>query len=200
MNPPDLTAADLPTRRSNHSPRRTLLVCWGLGLLALVTAGHASAETAAGYKLQGRYLVNFTEFVDWPPRTFATRASPILIGVLGEDPFGDVLDEILKNRLVNGRRLEIKRSRTVDDLKACQVLYISNSEKAHQVQLLATLAGQPVLTVSDLDEFLARGGMIRFRVHRQKVRFSVNIAAAERAGLKIDSQLLNLVRREEGAD
>src|SRR5437867_10886401 len=154
-------------------------------LLAVCLVLPANADTSPEYKLKALVLFNFAKFVDWPPQAFPNTTKPIVIGVLGEDPFNGVLDEIVRGRTINGRSLTIKRSERVEDLKDCHVLFISASEKSRHPQILANLSGSNVLTVSDTDGFLAHGGMVRFLMVDKKLRFASNVAAAEHAGLKI---------------
>ncbi len=114
------------------------------------------------------------------------------MGILGEDPFGKVLEVIIRNKTINGRTLTIKRSQRVEDLKDCHVLFISRSEQARLAQILTALKGLSILTVSDTDEFLADGGIINFKMQNDKVRFEVNVATAQHAALRISSELLDL--------
>ncbi len=125
-------------------------------------------------------------------RRFRYRKSPIVFGILGEDPFGNALEGFIKNKTINGRTLLIKRSRRVEDLKDCQVLFISRSEQARHAQILTALKGLNILTVGDTEEFLANGGMINFKMQDGKLRFEINVATAQGAVLKIDSELLDL--------
>jgi hypothetical protein len=169
-------------------------------LLATVARAVVPLGTEAGgaesplpeYQVKAACLYNFAKFVDWPPRAFADQKSPIVFGVLGENPFGNTLEGIIKNKTINGRTLMIKRSRRAEDLKDCHILFISHSEEARQAQILKSLEGLSILTVGDTEEFLANGGIINFKMQNNKVRFEVNKVTAERAALKISSELLDL--------
>jgi len=171
-----------------------------VGLLATVmcavvlpgTEARGAESPSLEYQIKAACLYNFAKFVDWPPAVFPDRTSPIVFGILGEDPFGDTLERITKNKTINGRALTIKRSRRVEDLKDCQVLFISRSDQAHLGQILTALKGLSILTVSDTEEFLADGGIINFKMQNDKVRFEVNVATAQSAALKISSELLDL--------
>jgi hypothetical protein len=154
----------------------------------------ARAEVSPEYKLKAAYLFNFAKFVDWPPGTFAEAKAPIVIGVLGEDPFGKALEEMVQARTINGRPLIIQRARQLDELKTCQLLFISRSEQQHLKNILTQLNERPVLTVSDADNFLDDGGTIGLLMEGRSVRFEINAGTAERTGLKIDAQLLNLAK------
>ncbi len=160
--------------------------------LALLLAMPAAAEVSPEYKLKAAFLFNFTKFVDWPPEVFADPTSPLIIGVLGDDPFGGALEEVIGGRTANGHPLAVHRARRVEDLKNCHVLFICSSEKSRQVEIIASLKGSAVLTVSDSDEFLAHGGMIKVTLVDRKPHLEIDAAIAERAGLKIQAQLLGL--------
>jgi hypothetical protein len=163
-------------------------------VLLVAGAGLLRADTSPEYKLKAAYLFNFTKFVDWPTNAFADAKAVMVIGVLGEDPFGNSLEEIVQNRTINGRSLAIQRVRRVEELKNCQLLFISRSEQSHLKSILAGLDGRPVLTVSDADDFLDNGGTISLVLDGRNIRFEINAGTAERAGLKIDAQLLSLAK------
>jgi hypothetical protein len=159
-------------------------------LLALTSS--AGAEATKEYQLKAVFLYNFAQFIEWPASAFTSDAAPMRIGVLGDDPFGSSLDEVVRNESVRGRRFAVSRSARPEDLKDCQMIYVARSEKARVGEILAALAGRPVLTVSDLDGFAALGGMIRFYVEGNKIRFEINQGSAQEHGLKPGSQLLGL--------
>jgi hypothetical protein len=165
-------------------------VLCGLLLIALPALGDVSAE----YKLKAGLLFNIAKFVEWPATAHAYAASPIVIGVLGDDPFGPALEEIVRDRPINGRLVVIQRARRLEELPVCHVLFISDSERGRQVAILAQLGDRPVLTISESADFVSRGGVIRLLMEDQKVKFEVNAGAAEQAQLKISAQLLSLAK------
>ena len=152
----------------------------------------ASAQTAPSreYQVKAVFLFNFAQFVEWPPAAFASANSPIVIGVLGENPFGTYLDETVRGEQVNNRPLAVQRYRRVDEIKTCHVLFISRSETNHLEQILASLKGRSILIVSDDEDFVQRGGMIRLATVQNKIRLIVNVDAAKAANLTISSKLL----------
>jgi hypothetical protein len=168
-----------------------LLVC-GMCAMTLCASVRPAEAVSPEYKLKALVLFSFAKFVEWPPEAFSQPDSPIMIGVLGDDPFEEVLDQIVRGRTINGRPLVIKRSKRVQDLKSCNVLFISSSEQERESQILASLQGLPVLTVGETQQFLSNGGIIRLKMKQQKVRFNIRAQVAERAGLKLSSQLLSL--------
>jgi len=149
----------------------------------------ALAEPTA-QQVEAVFLFYFSQFVDWPSGAFADEHSPIVIGVLGDDPFDGSLDQAVAGERVNGRPIIVRRLKSIADATGCQILYISSSEAEHLPQILAGLKGRQVLTVSDLDHFVESGGMIRFELIDQHVRLRINARAAQAAGLTLSSKLL----------
>ena len=162
--------------------------------MAWLLASQLHAEVSPEYKLKAAFVFNFAKFIEWPPQAFDGDTNSIVIGILGDDPFGTALEEIVHGRTINGRSLTIQRARRLEELKACHLLFISRSEQQKLKNILAQLAERPVLTVSDTPDFLDGGGAINFLMEGRNVRFEINAGAAERAGLKIDAQLLSLAK------
>jgi len=136
------------------------------------------------------FLFNFTQFIEWPAEAFADPAAPLVIGVLGEDPFGAFLDETVRGERANGRSLIVERYRRIQEIGNCQVLFVSRSESDRLDQILASLAGKPVLTVGDFEGFALRGGVIRLTTVGGKIRLRINLDSAKAAKLTISSKLL----------
>ncbi|HEV7138986.1 MAG TPA: YfiR family protein [Steroidobacteraceae bacterium] len=141
-------------------------------------------------QVEAVFLFYFPQFVDWPAAAFADERAPIVIGVLGDDPFGGALDQAVAGERVNGRPVVVRRLKSVADATGCHILYISSSEAPQLQQILGALKDHDVLTVSDIDHFAQDGGMIRFVLVDQHVRLRVNAQAARAAGLKLSSKLL----------
>jgi hypothetical protein len=142
------------------------------------------------YQIKAVFLYNFVRFVDWPTRTFAAAHTPLVIGVLGADPFGGALDDAVRGESVNGHPLAVQRFRRVEDVVDCAMLFISRSEAGRLESILVALRHRSILTVSDAENFARRGGMIRFVNENNKVRLRINVGAAREAGLTISSKLL----------
>lgn len=136
------------------------------------------------------FLFYFTQFVEWPPEAFSDPRTPFVIGVLGEDPFGSNLDGTVRDEVVRGRSLIVRRFRRPEEIDACHILFISRSEAGQAGSILARLKGRSILAVSDMDEFIMLGGMIRFVTEEKKVRLRIDVDAAKSAGLKISAKLL----------
>ena len=189
-----------------HPPGATRsLPCAGwripaLALVGLALAGQVRcrAEPAAApfreYEVKAVFLFNFTQFVDWPPSAFTDDAAPLVITVLGNDPFGPLLEQTVQGETMKGRALVVRRCRRVEDVGPCHLLYISSSENARLPAIFKRLQDRAVLTVGDADAFAAAGGMIRFTRAQSRVQFDINVAAAQRAGLSVSAKLLKVAR------
>jgi hypothetical protein len=150
----------------------------------------AQAEISKEYQVKAACLLNFAQFIEWPASAFAEAGTPITIGVLGDDPFGQALEQTFLDESIRGRNVVVKRSRQIDELKRCHVVFISSSEKDRLAETLASLNDAQIVTVGEMHGFASRGGIINFYVENNKVRFEVNADAAQRKGLKISAQLL----------
>ena len=165
--------------------------CVVCGLL-LLGGLDASAQTGPSreYQVKAVFLFNFAQFVEWPAAAFAAANSPLVIGILGGDPFGAYLDETVRDEKVNNRPLEIQRYHGVDQIKTCHVLFISRSEANRLEQILVGLKDRSILIVGDGDDFVQRGGMVRLATAQNKIRLIINVNAAKAARLTISSKLL----------
>lgn len=142
------------------------------------------------YQLKAVFLFNFAQFVEWPASAFPSPETPLVIGVLGEDPFGPYLDETVRGEKVNDRPLVVRRYQSVEEITTCHILFISRAEEGRLKGILDSLRGRSVLTVSDADRFATRGGMIRFVTDHHRIRFRINLEAARAANLTLSSKLL----------
>jgi hypothetical protein len=174
-----------------------------IALLGMTLHCTSTADAQAGdadsseYLIKAGFIYNFAKFVEWPSATFSQPDSPIVIGVLGTDPFGSVLDRIVEDKKIGARGFVVKRykwGKDLKDLKDCKILFVSASEKAHVDEILQSVKGQPILTVGETPGFAERGGVIRFTVEDNRVRFEVNVDAAHQAELNISSRLLTLAK------
>lgn len=151
-----------------------------------------SAQTAVSkeYKVKALFLYNFSQFVEWPAEAFPEAQTPLVIGVIGEDPFGAYLDEIVRGEKVSNHPLVVQRYQRVEEIKTCHILFVSQSETKQLEQIFPSLKGRKILTVGEVEGFAQRGGMIRFVTEKNKIRFRVNLEAAKAANLTISSKLL----------
>jgi hypothetical protein len=183
-----IRATDISKHRAIGAIARFALLLAAAWLAAM--PGIARADTAKEYQIKAACLLNFAQFIEWPPSSFADAGTPITIGVLGDDPFGQALEQTFQDESVKGRNIVVKRSRQIEDLKACHLVFISTSEKDHLSETLTTLNDAHVVTIGDMHGFASRGGIVNFYLENNKVRFEINADAAQRSGLKISSQLL----------
>ena len=174
--------------RSAAGARWLSILC----LLALLPLTARAESASREYQVKAAFLFNFAQFVEWPAEAFADAAAPIRIGVLGDDPFGQTLEDMVRGETVRERSIEVQRGRRVDELGGCHLLFISRSERARVAGILGSIALNPVLTVSELDDFAAQGGGIRLYLVGTKVRFEINPDLVQRQRLKVSSQLLSL--------
>lgn len=181
------------TRRSlfRRAVRYGLGAWFVLGFLPCL--GLADAAGSPEYRVKAAFLFNFTKFTDWPAAAFTNAAAPLVLGVLGNDPFGPDLDAAVKNETIRGHPVVVRRFPSGDTPTACHLLFVSRSEQHRLPGLLVTLHQRPVLTVSDLDRFCQQGGMINLVIAADgTVRPEINPAAARATGVKISSKLLTL--------
>lgn len=172
-----------------------------LAITAALSIGIAGAEHSAGeYQVKAAYLMNFARFVEWPAARLPESA-PLQIAVVGDDPFGVMLDDTLRGKTANGHPIQLRRLRRSDVLTSAHIVFISASEEAHLPEILQQLNHSSVLTVSDIERFSLRGGAIEFCMVGDRVRFDINRAPAIAGQLSISSRLLTVARvvREGGA-
>ncbi len=176
-------------------PSRVLLRVWvAVSLLIVPFPLPAQAPAVAEYRAKANYLANFPSFVEWPPEALPSGNAPFLVCVFGEFSFGTSLAEITRGTAVHDRRIEIRWVRKVQELAACQILFVSRSEQKRYNQTLDAVRGKMVLTVGETPEFLDAGGILSFFGQQGTIQFDVNLAAANKAHLKISSRLLALAR------
>jgi len=157
----------------------------------------SDSSDSSEYLIKAGFIYNFAKFVEWPAAAFAQPDSPIVIGILGTDPFGNLIDRIVENKKIGARGFVVKRLKwgtDLKDLKECKILFVGASEKAHLDDLVQIVKSLPILTVGETPGFAERGGVIRFILEDNRVRFEINVEAAHQADLTISSRLLTLAR------
>jgi len=143
-------------------------------------------------------LYNFAKYVEWPASAFPDSSTPITIGVLGTDALAETLRSVVKGKVLNGRPLAIQSLRTQEESRKCHVLFVSSAENKRLEEILRPIKSSPVLTVGEGGQFGQAGGMISFVVRGGKVRFEIDLGAANQTGLQISSKLLNLADAVHG--
>jgi hypothetical protein len=158
----------------------------------------SAEETAREYQVKAAFIYNFVQFVVWPEDAFADRGSPIVIGVFGRDPFKGALDAVVAGKTVRDRALQVRHYPDVASVGQCHVLFVPETEDQHLGALMEKLNGRPVLTIGESEAFPWAGGIIRFFIEEKRIRFEVNVKAAEKARLHISAKLLKLARIFKG--
>src|ERR1051326_63931 len=174
----------------SHS-RRTCALCIALAGF-IILAGAIAGEPAEDLETKARFLVNFAQFTEWPSTAFASNKAPLIIGILGADPFGKHLDKLAQNELVRGHHVRISRYRKVEEIKTCHILYISESEGPRLDRIIRTMKEKPVLTVSEIENSETRGVLIRMGTENKKISLAINPRSAKAAHLTLKSKLLRL--------
>jgi len=163
----------------------------------------ARGQVAQEYDLKAAFLCKFALFVEWPTNAFPDAKTPITIGVLGSDPFGKSLDEVVRNEIVQKRKLEVESYSSAEGIiklaeeknKICHILFVSQSESGKLGGIFAGLKGRHILTVGESDRFCQNGWIIQFVIVESKVRFIINQDAAKAANIKLSATLLDLAEK-----
>jgi len=180
-----------------RSARRCLRGLAGFGFLvsALLFSGGLDLPVQAGsaeYELKAAFLYNFSQFVVWPAGAFSGAQSQIVIGVVGDDPFGGSLEEIVRGQKANNHPLVVQRFRQIEEIRPCHILFVSRSEAGRLNQIVAISRNRNILTVSDIEGFAQHGGMIALVTENNRIRFKINLAAVKAENLTVSSKLLRV--------
>jgi hypothetical protein len=160
-------------------------------LLAAMSGG-ARAEAPLASEVKAAFLFNFTKFVEWPAAAFGSGAAPLMVCVSAGDAMASMIEEVMRNKSISGRPLQLQRVRTPAAARACHVMFVDGDIEKKPGRMLEGLHGAAILTVGDSESFLKSGGIIRILERDRRMTFEVNIDAAARAGIKISSRLLAL--------
>jgi hypothetical protein len=167
-------------------------ICLSMALGASAQA--LDSSDSSEYLIKAGFIYNFAKLVGWPGNAFAQADSPIVIGILGTDPFGGIIDRILADKKVDARRFVIKRLKWGMEFKDCDILFVGASEAVHLEEVIRAVKGLPILTIGETPGFARRGCIINLIVEDNKVRFEVNLDAAKQADLNVSSRLLALAK------
>lgn len=144
------------------------------------------------YRVKAAFLFSFAKFVEWPPDAFASADEPIGICVLGQNPFGPVLEETVRGKVVANRTFVVLQNPDAQHISKCHIVFVSASEGKHSHDFLEELKSKSVLTVSETDGVDANSGVIDLKLKDGRVRIEIDLVAMERARLRISSKLLSL--------
>lgn len=165
------------------------------GLLLLPSFAFAQNATTAEYVSKATFLSNFPAFVEWPNETFSSPSAPFLICVYGDFSFGTSLAELTRSTKVNERKIGVRWIHKEQELRTCQLLFVSKSEEKKYAKILENVQGASVLTVGETPAFLPAGGMMSFSLRQTTLQFDVNLEAVTKVHLRISSRLLALARQ-----
>lgn len=146
------------------------------------------------YQVKAAFLYNFAKFVEWPPEEFKTPKDPILVCVLGHNPFGTSLEDAIRGKTIDGRGFALRQVSNAEQASACQILFVSSEDGKRFRSLARNLKPAGILTVGEMQDFAVEGGIINFKLDGDRVRFEINVNAAEHAQLHISSKLLSLAQ------
>jgi hypothetical protein len=165
-------------------------------LISVGGSGWVSAQTntSGEYQVKAAFLFHFAQFVEWPSGAFKDAAAPLTYCTVGEDLFHGALDASLTGKTIDGRPIRVRHLKQAREIEGCQVLFIGAPQKQFVFATLASLSASPVLTVGESEQFVQDGGMIGFLLEDNRVRFEINLSAAEHAKLKISARLLELAK------
>jgi hypothetical protein len=169
-------------------------ILWFLAVAAALGSGLQAQGLGDQYRVKAAFLRNFGRFVEWPAQSLPARGV-LIIGFVGDDRFGDVLEEELRFKAAGGHPIRLRRLRWNQQLTTCHILFVSASESAHLQSILQEVAKESVLTVSDLGGFAQVGGMIELIAGGNRLQFDINRQTALNARLKIDTKLLSAARQ-----
>jgi hypothetical protein len=167
-----------------------------LVLLIFLSAAFSWSQSSRPTETQVKaaYLYNFGKFVTWQTDRGAT-SDFLEICVLGKDSFGTVLDSTVAGEKIGGKKIVVRRPSRVEEANSCSILFISSSEQRRLGSILFACQRFDVLTVSDMPHFAEQGGMIEFVTQDGKIRFEVNLGAAQQSHLALSSELLKVASR-----
>jgi hypothetical protein len=196
-------------RKDNNSTKSMLqrrssrFLCFG-AILCFLLLGAGATQLVRGqttveeYQVKAAFLFHFAQLVDWPADTNSDGDRSLNLCVFDDDQQRHELQSTLEGKLIGGRVLHIRLLSEPQTNPGCNILFLSRDEGRRQSAILRELRDQPILTVGETESFLSDGGMIRFRFEADRIRFDINLTAADSAHLKISSRLLLLATSVTG--
>jgi len=163
--------------------------------LLTFAANHTFAQSKAEeYQVKAVFLYNFTQFIDWPEKAFKSPDEPFIIGIMGDDPFGNYIDRTVEGELIGTHPIKIKRCHDLRSALSCHILYINSFDREWLRTILNSVSEKNILTVSDDPSFNNLGGIIRFYTEDNKIRLQINLPRSKEAELSISSKLLSVAK------
>jgi hypothetical protein len=177
--------------RSCISARMFAFLCTVL-LLSGIPHSACAQSTAEEYQVKAAFLYHFAQLLDWPPGALNAGDPSIRLCIFDDEPRRQELQSTIEGKAIGARVLHVRLISQSPEVQGCNILFLSRDEAPRQTAILRSLRGMPVLTVGETSNFLSDGGMIRFHLEEGKIRFDINLEAAESSHLKISSRLLLL--------
>jgi hypothetical protein len=170
--------------------RRTL----AMTVFVAVAGGREARAQPSEYAIKAEFIERFTRFIDWPEDAFSSPTSPFVLCVMGDNPFGDYLGHLARDRKIKDRSVRLVFPTKVSELTACHLLFVAASEAAKVRAIVQRTRGAPILTVGDTPGFAEIGVLVNFFFERDLVRFEINVDEGRRSGLAFSAKLLKLAR------
>lgn len=183
-----------PPRVISSRKRAQVTSCIFIICLFIFSLAAPAQDAPREYQIKAAFLYNFAQFTEWPKDAFAGTNDPIVIGVLGTNPFGTFLDQTVKGEIIRGRPLIIEHYKSVEEIKTCHILYIGHSEWRRLEQVVRRLKGKPILTVSDSPNAADEGVDIGFVTEHNRIKLQINLEAIKSTALVVSSKLLRLAQ------
>jgi hypothetical protein len=162
-----------------------------IGCVMFLAAAQGQVEE---YQVKAAFLYNLAKFVEWPPQSFHSPTSPIVICILGQDPFGRALTETVEGKVLDGRALLVRQIPDSQKAGNCHVVFVSSSEQKRFRSILQDLKASGVLTIGDAEGFASQGGVVNLKLEGGMVRFEINLDVGKEKNLRISSKLLSLAQ------
>jgi hypothetical protein len=164
-------------------------------VISLLAWPGTADQAAREYEIKAAFLYNFAAFVEWPRGAFAEESSPLVVCVVGADPFGATLDKTLQGKTAQGRALVIRRVAAAKEAKGSHIVFLPSSEAENLAALTAAVVGTSALIVAESEGLARKGASFNFILEDSRVKLEVNVGTAEKAGLRLGSKLLKIARR-----
>jgi hypothetical protein len=183
---------------SNRRPRREILLSL-LGAFVCVLGAASAMRVPAGdsvtaYKLKSAFIYNFAKYTTWPKSSFSQKTSPLVVGIYGKDPFGKMIDDVLKGKRIGDHPIVVERFTKVKDLESAHILFLGDLNKQAFAEAIATCKKKPILLLGESPGFAKASGIAGFYLEKSKVRFEIHSGRSKACGLTISSQVLKLAR------
>jgi hypothetical protein len=182
-----MSATPAPSRR--RGGRLGVLIA----IFAFMWNGAVAAQGVSGTAIKAAFLYNFAKFADWPADILAP-GKRLSLCVLGDNALADALEQTIKGHTIESHELTVQVITADGPIRSCHLLYVGGLDVKGAIQLIESLKGAAVFTVSDGDKFAESGGVAQLILEKDKMRFAINISAAQRARLQLSSKLLSLAK------